>query len=76
MVLRAGKGQNPHPRLRGEAAVTESWLKPPPKSSLRSIDESSGSLIVATRRGAFTAESPDRKIDSGDPWNLIRLTPA
>ena len=48
----------------------------PPLNPHRSIDESSGSLILAERRGAFAAESPDRKIDSGDPWNLIRLTPA
>ena len=31
---------------------------------------------MGKRRGAFAAESPDHKIDSGDPWNLIRLTPA
>jgi hypothetical protein len=32
------------------------------KSVNRWIDDSSGSLIVGERRGAFEAESPDREI--------------
>jgi hypothetical protein len=30
----------------------------------------------ARTQGSYTAESPDRQNDLGDPWNLIRLKPA
>jgi hypothetical protein len=33
-------------------------------------------LLFCDAGELFEAESPDREIDSGDPWNLIRLTPA
>jgi hypothetical protein len=47
-----------------------------PEMTQRRIDESTEWFIMPERRGAYTAESPNRQNDLGDPWNLIRLKPA